>query len=62
MNNQTSYENLVANNITATAFFDPSDMRLKTLVDKVHTSSVSNIEEISIFGRQLYGRSDSSGL
>jgi hypothetical protein len=48
MNNPgTSYENLVANNITATAFFGPSDMRLKTLVDKVHTSSVSNIEEIS---------------
>jgi hypothetical protein len=40
MNNPgTSYENLVANNITATAF-GPSDMRLKTLVDKVHTSSV----------------------
>jgi hypothetical protein len=26
-------------------------MRLKTLVDKVHTSSVLNIEEISIFGK-----------
>jgi hypothetical protein len=33
--------------VTATAFFGPSDMRLKTLVDKVHTSSVSDIEEIS---------------
>jgi hypothetical protein len=27
--------------------YGPSDMRLKTLVDKVHTSSVLNIEEIS---------------
>jgi hypothetical protein len=30
-------------------------MRLKTLVDKVHTSSVLNIEEISYLERQLYG-------
>jgi hypothetical protein len=36
-------------------------MRLKTLVDKVHTSSVLNIEEISIFGKTTMG-SDSSGL
>jgi hypothetical protein len=49
MNNPgTSYENLVAN-ITVTAFFGPSDMRLKTLVDKVHTSSVSS--KYPIFGK-----------
>jgi hypothetical protein len=37
--------------------YGPSDMRLKTLVDKVHTSSVLNIEEISyLWKRQLYGR------
>jgi hypothetical protein len=44
------------------SFYGPSDMRLKTLVDKVHTSSVLNIEEISyLWKKQLYG-SDSSGL
>jgi hypothetical protein len=37
-------------------------MRLKTLVDKVHTSSILNIEEISIFGRNNSMGSDSSGL
>jgi hypothetical protein len=62
MNNPgTSYENLVANNITATAF-GPSDMRLKTLVDKVHTSPYKHRRNILSLERQLYGRSDSSGL
>jgi hypothetical protein len=60
MNNPgTSYENLVAN-ITVTAFFGPSDMRLKTLVDKVHTAPYQAY--ILSLERQLYGESDSSGL
>jgi hypothetical protein len=42
-------------------FFGPSDMRLKTLVDKVHTSSVLNIEEISYLWKDSMG-GDSSGL
>jgi hypothetical protein len=36
-------------------FYGPSDMRLKTLVDKVHTSSIKHRRN-PIFGRrQLYG-------
>jgi hypothetical protein len=38
---------LVDNTVTATAFYGPSDMRLKTLVNKTHTDSVSKIGEIS---------------
>ena len=45
INNDTSAT--FTSSVTATAFFGPSDMRLKTLVEKVHTNSVANISEIS---------------
>jgi hypothetical protein len=45
INNDTSAT--FTDSVTATAFFGPSDMRLKTLVKKAHTNAVANISEIS---------------